>query len=69
MPNAAPPGWHTVTPRIVVADPAALVAFLRRVFGATGEFREDAPSQIAIGDSLLLVSGAGARDAFHCRTA
>src|SRR5262245_64253234 len=33
-----PAGWHTVTPRIVVDDPAAVVAFLKRVFAATGEF-------------------------------
>jgi uncharacterized glyoxalase superfamily protein PhnB len=34
-----PPGWHAVTPRIVVEDPAGLVAFLERVFGATGDRR------------------------------
>jgi len=34
------------------------------VFGATGEFRTDAPSQIRIGDSLLMVSEAGARPSF-----
>ena len=62
MTNAVPTGWHTVTPRIVVEDPAGLVAFLRRVFEATGELRADAPSQIMIGDSLLLVSKAGPRE-------
>jgi uncharacterized glyoxalase superfamily protein PhnB len=59
-----PAGWHTVTTRIVVADPAGLVAFLRVVFEATGELQRDAPSQIRIGDSLLLVSGAGPREVF-----
>jgi PhnB protein len=59
-----PTGWHGITPRIVVEDAAALVAFLQRVFDATGEFRVDAPSQIRIGDSLLMVSTAGAREVF-----
>lgn len=59
-----PEGWHTVTPRIVVEDAAGLVAFLKRVFEATGELQAAAPSQITIGDSLLLVSGAGEREVF-----
>jgi uncharacterized glyoxalase superfamily protein PhnB len=64
MTTLLPTGWHSVTPRIVVEDAAALVAFLKRVFEATGEFRTDAPSQIRIGDSLLMVSMAGAREIF-----
>jgi uncharacterized glyoxalase superfamily protein PhnB len=38
-----PDGWHTVTPRIVVHDAERLVEFLRRVFGATGDYRPDLP--------------------------
>jgi PhnB protein len=58
-----PDGWHTVTPRIVVADPANLVRFLKQVFGAQGEFRPDRPAEIRIGDSILMVSdGNGLRD-------
>lgn len=64
MSALVPAGFHSVTPRIVVEDPAALVAFIRRVFEATGEVEKDRPSQVRIGDSLLMVSGAGARDAF-----
>lgn len=64
MTTPVPAGWHSVTPRIVVEDAAALVAFLKRVFDATGEYRTDAPSQIRIGDSLLMVSTAGARETF-----
>ena len=41
-----PEGWHTVTPRIVVRDAERLVEFLRRVFGATGDYRPDLPSII-----------------------
>ena len=65
MTNVVPAGWHTVTPRIVVDDPAGLVAFLKHVFDATGDLQAAAPSQIMIGDSLLMVSRAGPREAFH----
>jgi len=65
MTNVTPASWHTVTPRIVVEDPAGLVAFLKRVFGATGELQGDAPAQIVIGDSRLMVSRAGPREAFR----
>src|SRR5262249_28338315 len=34
----APEGWHTVIPRLVVEDAKGLVEFVRRVFGATGEY-------------------------------
>jgi hypothetical protein len=40
-----------------------LVQFLKRAFNATGDFRTDSPSQIRIGDSLVMVSGVGPRDA------
>jgi uncharacterized glyoxalase superfamily protein PhnB len=62
--TTSPEGWHTVTPRIVVEDAAAFVAFLKHVFDATGEFEAEAPSQIKIGDSMLMVSAAGPREAF-----
>jgi PhnB protein len=56
-----PAGWHTVTPRIVVADARALLAFLVDVFGATGEYRPDAPAIVTIGDSIVMISEPGAR--------
>ena len=59
-----PAGFHTVTPRIVVEDAAGFVAFLRQVFGASGEIEEARPSQIRIGDSILMVTGTGARRTF-----
>ena len=62
MTQRIPDGWHSVTPRVVVDDPATLVAFLQRVFGATGDFRTDTPSVIRIGDSLVMVSASGQRD-------
>jgi uncharacterized glyoxalase superfamily protein PhnB len=57
-----PEGWHSVTPRLVVRDVAALVDFLKRAFGAKGDFRADRPCQMRIGDSLVMVSGVGPRD-------
>jgi PhnB protein len=64
MTNVVPAGWHTVTPRIVAEDAAGLVAFLKRVFEATGDFQAGAPSQVMIGESLLMVSSAGPRETF-----
>ena len=60
--KSTPRGWHSVTPRIVVNDPAGLVKFLKETFSATGEFTADAPSQMRIGDSIIMVSGAGLRE-------
>jgi uncharacterized glyoxalase superfamily protein PhnB len=58
-----PEGWHTVTPRIVVADARGLVEFLRSVFDATGEYRSERPSEIRIGDSVLMITDTGVRPA------
>jgi PhnB protein len=56
-----PAGWHTVTPRIVSHDAERLVEFLQNVFGATGEYRQAAPSVVTIGDSVVMISAAGDR--------
>jgi tRNA-Thr(GGU) m(6)t(6)A37 methyltransferase TsaA len=58
-----PTGWHTLTPRIVVDDVAGLVGFLRAAFAATGDLQADRPAVMQIGDSILMVSGAGPRPA------
>jgi uncharacterized glyoxalase superfamily protein PhnB len=58
-----PDGWHSVTPRLVAHDPARLVRFLQDAFGARGEFNQSAPSQMRIGDSIVMVSGVGPRAA------
>lgn len=62
MDEFKPPGWHTVTTRLVVDDPEGLIAFMKRVFDATGEYNENAPAQIAIGDTVVMVSESGARE-------
>jgi PhnB protein len=59
-----PPGYHSVTPRMVVADVAGEVNFLRTVFAATGEVNVDRPAEMRVGDSLVMVSETGERDAF-----
>jgi len=64
MTRAPRTGFHTVTPRIVVADIAGQIAFLRTVFGATGDRHGDAPAEMRIGDSLVMVSEAGAREPY-----
>jgi len=63
MADGIPDGWHSVTPRLVVHDTAKQVAFLIRAFGGSGDLVADRPSQIRIGDSLVMVSGVGPRDA------
>jgi PhnB protein len=62
MATLLPNGWHNVTPRLVVSNPAVLVEFIKHTFGASGELSMDAPSQIKIGDSIVMVSGVGLRD-------
>jgi uncharacterized glyoxalase superfamily protein PhnB len=57
-----PDGWHTVTPRIVVADPEGLVRFVKQVFDGKGEFRRGLPAEIRIGDSVVMISGEGQRE-------
>jgi PhnB protein len=63
--KAIPEGWHTITPRLFVNDADKLVEFLKTAFDATERPRADkrSPAQIAIGDSMLIVSNAGQRPA------
>ena len=56
-----PEGWSSVTPRIVAHDAKQLVEFLKKVFGATGEYRQDIPSVIRIGESVVMINEAGIR--------
>lgn len=59
-----PAGYHTVTSRMVVADVVGAVGFLRATFGASGDIPNGRPAEIRLGDSLVLVSGAGERELF-----
>jgi len=57
-------GYRSVTPRIVVDDVNAQVRFLRHAFGATGEVSSSLPTEMRIGDSLLMISSSNERQAF-----
>jgi PhnB protein len=59
--NFAPEGWHSVTPRIVAEDAKGLVGFVKDVFGADGDYCENVPSEIRIGDSIVMITDAGVR--------
>jgi PhnB protein len=52
-----PPGWHTVTPRIFADDPEGLVGFIKQALEATGDYQTTRPSEIRIGDSIVMISG------------
>jgi PhnB protein len=54
-----PAGWSTVTPRIVTDDVDGLVEFLGSVFDARRRKSSDGPSEMKIGDSIILVSDGG----------
>jgi len=62
MVTRIPPKLHTVTPRIVVQSADGLIQFLRRTFNATGDVQSDRPSEIGIGDSVVMISDAGLRE-------
>ena len=59
-----PPEFHSVTPRIVVSDAAAAVEFLRMVFDAAGQVQAGRPTEVRIGDSVVMVSSAVEREQF-----
>ncbi|HWU77521.1 MAG TPA: VOC family protein [Rhodanobacter sp.] len=50
-----PLDWPSVIPRLSVANPSQCVDFLRDVFGARGAFNSDRPSEMRIGESLIMV--------------
>jgi PhnB protein len=57
----APAGWPIVTPRLFARDPKRLFAFIKRVFRATGTYRDDRPSELRVGDSVIMVNDDSAR--------
>jgi uncharacterized glyoxalase superfamily protein PhnB len=54
--------FHSVTPRVFVDDPGSLIEFLRAVFDAQGEQLGDRPTDVTIGDSIVMVSGTAERE-------
>jgi PhnB protein len=59
-----PVGFHSVTPRMVVSNVSGAVDFLRATFGGDGEVDAGRPAEIRIGNSLVMISGAGERELF-----
>jgi PhnB protein len=60
--NATPPGYHTVTPSIVVRNGSEAIEFYKRAFGAEEVSRMEGPggsimhAEIRIGDSVVMLS-------------
>ena len=64
MSQSKPIGWPSVIPRIFTSDVAGLTEFVRTVFGADGELQSGTPTEMRIGDSIILISdGGGVREA------
>lgn len=59
MADYKPAGWPDVIPRVFVSDVPALVKFLQSVFGAQGALSADRPTELRIGDSIVIVSDGG----------
>jgi len=59
-----PPEFHSITPRMVVSDAAGAVEFLRTVFDAVGEVQAARPTEVRIGDSVVMVTSATEREPF-----
>ncbi len=59
MDSFKPGGWPTLVPRLFTTDVAGLVDFLKVAFDAEGEAAAGRPSELRIGDSLLLISDGG----------
>lgn len=63
MPKNPPDGYHSVTPYAVVADPGAMIQFTIEVLGGRLKERLDQGdgslmhAEVAIGDSLVMLSG------------
>lgn len=57
------PGFHTITPYLIVRDLEPYLAFLQQAFGATEHFRAIGSAggnhvEVRIGDSMLMLGGA-----------
>ena len=64
MSRFQPDGRPTVTPRLFTPDVPGLAGFLQAVFDAEGELQADIPTDLRIGDSIVMVSdGGGVREA------
>jgi len=62
--DPVPKGYRTVTPYLVAQDAAALIEFVKQVFGAEEGFRAIGSAggihaEVRIGDSMMMIGGGG----------
>jgi PhnB protein len=62
-PRFVPKGSPRVIPRIFTDDVRSLVAFIKRVFGAEGTYDPESPTQLRIGDAVIMISDTSSRKA------
>src|SRR5690242_1720703 len=68
MPNPIPPGFHSVTPYLVVPEAAKVMDFLKRAFGATERYKMPGPdgsvihAEMQVGDSIVMLGQAPDED-------
>jgi len=61
--QAQPDGYHSVTPYLIVADPAGAIEFYKQAFDAIELLRMDGPggsiihAEVKIGDSPIMLAG------------
>jgi uncharacterized glyoxalase superfamily protein PhnB len=55
-----PDDRQAVVPRLFTRDVEGLVAFLKTAFGAKGRLRLDRPTELTIGDCVLMIGDGGA---------
>ena len=55
---------RSIIPRIVVDDVAGCASFMKTTFGAQGEVFADRPTEMVIGDSVVMISSLGERQYF-----
>jgi PhnB protein len=64
MTGPARPGFHTITPYLIVQDLDPFLAFVQQVFGATETLRMQGAAggthvEVQIGDSMLMIGSGG----------
>jgi PhnB protein len=59
MASHKPADRPTVVPRLFTKDIEGLVAFLKAAFGAKGRLQAERPTELTIGDSVIMVADGG----------
>ena len=59
MANHTPDDRQTVVPRLFTKDVDGLVGFLKSAFGARGRLRLDRPTELVIGDCVIMIADGG----------